>query len=204
MPQYFLEQAGLDISQDFKGDEGFSSNHDATIKLVEAGTYEVGAVNEQVWLDRVSEGAVDTTKVAVIWRTPPYYDYHWVISPVVDERYGEGFTEKVQAALKALDPAVPEQKKFSICLGPSGLLPPPTPTTPRSKRWAAKLAKSSSGSASRSAAGPGLSPILQLEGVSCQFGAVAALVDCSLSIGAGERVALIGPSVSVRVRCSAC
>lgn len=117
MPQYFLEQAGLDISQDFKGDEGFSSNHDATIKLVEAGTYEVGAVNEQVWLDRVSEGAVDTTKVAVIWRTPPYYDYHWVISPVVDERYGEGFTEKVQAALKALDPAVPEQKEILDLFG---------------------------------------------------------------------------------------
>lgn len=100
-----------------KGDEGFSSNHDATIKLVEAGTYEVGAVNEQVWLDRVSEGAVDTTKVAVIWRTPPYYDYHLVISPVVDERYGEGFTEKVQAALKALDSAVPEQKEILDLFG---------------------------------------------------------------------------------------
>ncbi|PZO42596.1 MAG: ABC transporter ATP-binding protein [Shackletoniella antarctica] len=37
-------------------------------------------------------------------------------------------------------------------------------------------------------------PIFQLEGVSCRFGAVAALTDCSLSIGPGERVALIGPS----------
>ncbi|WP_244901907.1 phosphonate ABC transporter ATP-binding protein [Phormidium tenue] len=37
-------------------------------------------------------------------------------------------------------------------------------------------------------------PIFQLEGVSCRFGAVAALTDCSLSILPGERVALIGPS----------
>ncbi len=37
-------------------------------------------------------------------------------------------------------------------------------------------------------------PILQLEGVSCRFGAVAALTDCSLAIASGERVALIGPS----------
>ncbi|MBE9156354.1 putative selenate ABC transporter substrate-binding protein [Nodosilinea sp. LEGE 06152] len=117
MPQYFMEEAGIDIAQDFKGEVGFSGNHDTTIKLVEAGTYEVGALNEQVWRDRVSEGAVDTSKVAVIWRTPPYYDYHWVISPEVDERYGEGFAEKVQAALMALDPAVPEQKEILDLFG---------------------------------------------------------------------------------------
>ncbi len=117
MPQYFMEEAGIDITKDFKGEVGFSGNHDTTIKLVEAGTYEVGALNEQVWLDRVSEGAVDTSKVNVIWRTPPYYDYHWVISPAVDERYGEGFAEKVQAALMALDPAVPEQKEILDLFG---------------------------------------------------------------------------------------
>jgi phosphonate transport system ATP-binding protein len=36
--------------------------------------------------------------------------------------------------------------------------------------------------------------VFQLEQVSCRFGAVAALSDCSLSILPGERVALIGPS----------
>ncbi|MBD1876048.1 putative selenate ABC transporter substrate-binding protein [Nodosilinea sp. FACHB-131] len=117
MPQHFMEEAGLDTAQDFKGEVGFSGNHDTTIKLVEAGTYEVGALNEQVWLDRVAEGAVDTTKVAVIWRTPSYYDYHWVISPEVDERYGDGFANKVQAALMALDPAVPEHKEILDLFG---------------------------------------------------------------------------------------
>ncbi|WP_017297352.1 putative selenate ABC transporter substrate-binding protein [Nodosilinea nodulosa] len=117
MPQYFMEEAGLDTAKDFKGEVGFSGNHDTTIKLVEAGTYEVGALNEQVWRDRVAEGAVDTAKVNVIWRTPAYYDYHWVINPAVDERYGDGFTEKVQAALLALDPAVPEQKEILDLFG---------------------------------------------------------------------------------------
>ncbi len=36
--------------------------------------------------------------------------------------------------------------------------------------------------------------MFQLEGVSCRFGAVTALSDCSLAIAPGERVALIGPS----------
>jgi phosphonate transport system substrate-binding protein len=117
MPQYFLEQAGVDIEQDLKGEVGFSGNHDATIKLVEAGTYEVGALNEQVWEERLSQGEIDESKVTLIWRTPPYFNYHWVISPAVDERYGEGFADQVQAALMALDPAVPEQKEILDLFG---------------------------------------------------------------------------------------
>lgn len=123
MPQHFLQQAGVNPDQDFKGEVGFSGNHDTTIKLVEAGTYEVGALNERVWLDRVADGSVDASKVQVIWRTPPYYDYHWVISPAVDERYGAGFTEKVQAALIGLDPAVPEQMEILELFGAAAFIP---------------------------------------------------------------------------------
>ena len=48
MPQYFMEQGGLAID-DLKGKPGFSGSHDATIEAVAAGSFEVGAVNEQVW-----------------------------------------------------------------------------------------------------------------------------------------------------------
>ncbi|NEP15893.1 MAG: putative selenate ABC transporter substrate-binding protein [Leptolyngbya sp. SIO4C1] len=116
MPQYFLQQAGVELS-DFRGEVGFSGNHDATIKLVEAGTYEIGALNQQVWEDRLAEGAIDTNKVSVIWQTPAYYDYHWVVNPAVETRYGEGFVEEVQAALLALDPAVPEEKAILDLFG---------------------------------------------------------------------------------------
>ncbi|PZO42595.1 MAG: putative selenate ABC transporter substrate-binding protein [Leptolyngbya sp.] len=117
MPQAYLEQAGVDIENDFRGEVGFSGNHDAILKLVEAGTYEVGVLNEQVWIDRLAAGAVDTDKVVQIWRTPPYYNYHWVIGPEVDQRYGEGFSDRVQAALMALDPAVPEHKEILDLFG---------------------------------------------------------------------------------------
>jgi phosphonate transport system substrate-binding protein len=116
MPQYYLQQAGVNLA-DFKGEAGFSGNHDATIKLVEAGTYEAGALNEQVWNDRVAGGAVDQTKVKVIWQTPAYYDYHWVINPAVTARYGDGFIERVQAALLKLDPNVPAQKEILELFG---------------------------------------------------------------------------------------
>lgn len=118
MPQYFLQQAGVK-PEDFKGQVGFSQSHDATIKLVEAGTYEAGALNEQVWKSRLADGDVDLNKVEVVWRTPAYFDYHWVINPAVKERYGADFVEKVQAALLKLDPKVPEQKEILELFGAS-------------------------------------------------------------------------------------
>ena len=35
----------------------------------------------------------------IIWKTPPYPDYNWTIRGDVDARFGEGFTDRVQAAL---------------------------------------------------------------------------------------------------------
>lgn len=111
MPQYFLQQGNVKL-EDFKGEPGFSGDHDKTIKLVESGTYEVGALNEKVWQERVENKDVDLSKVDVIWRTPAYYDYHWVIHPQVKEEYGEEFVQKVQDSFLQLDPKVPEEKEI--------------------------------------------------------------------------------------------
>ena len=122
MPQYFLQQAGLKLN-DFKGEVGFSGDHDKTIKLVEAGTYDAGAVNEQVWLKRVKSKEVDLNKVEAIWRTPAYYDYHWLINPQVKQRYGQDFVKKVQDAFLKLDPSVPEQKEILELLEANKFIP---------------------------------------------------------------------------------
>jgi phosphonate transport system substrate-binding protein len=51
---------------------------------------------------------VDLERVQEIWRTPPYHDYHWVMRPDVQERFGEAFPQQVTEALLALDAANPE------------------------------------------------------------------------------------------------
>jgi len=122
MPQYFLQEAGVKLS-DFKGKVGFSSSHDATIQLVEAGSYDVGALNEQVWQSRVEAGDVDPNRVQVIWRSPAYYDYHWVIHPEVTDRYGSDFPWRVQSALMDLDASNPEQKEILDLLGAAKFIP---------------------------------------------------------------------------------
>jgi len=97
MPQHFLKQGGVTLN-DLKGEAGFSGSHDKTVDLVEAGTYEVGAVNEQVWKRRIAQKKVDLSKVYQIWQTPAYHDYHWVINLDTEKRFGAEFSTKVQQA----------------------------------------------------------------------------------------------------------
>jgi phosphonate transport system substrate-binding protein len=111
MPQYYLGQAGVELSE-FKGEAGFSGSHNTTIELVEAGTYEAGSLNEQVWLSSVESGDVDLERVQVIWRTPAFYDYHWVIRPDVVERYGDDFITRVSQAFTQLDIDNPDHKEI--------------------------------------------------------------------------------------------
>ncbi len=102
MPQYYIEKnMGDKVDNVFKR-VGFSGNHSKTIALVQSGAYEVGAVNFKVWEKEVEEGKVDTSKVSLIWKTPAYPDYQWTIRGDVDKEFGEGFSNKVKAALIGL------------------------------------------------------------------------------------------------------
>lgn len=107
MPQAFLNQAGLTLD-DFEGEPGFSGAHDKTLELVEAGSYEAGALNSQVWYSRVEAGEVDLNQVQLILETPTYHDYHWVIRPDLGERYGNDFVQKVTDAFLNLDAGNPD------------------------------------------------------------------------------------------------
>jgi phosphonate transport system substrate-binding protein len=111
MPQYYLGEAGVELSE-FKGEAGFSGSHNTTIELVEAGSFEAGVLNEQVWLSSVESGEVDLDRVQVIWRTPAYYDYHWVIRPDVVERYDEEFVDLVTQSFTQLEINNPDHKEI--------------------------------------------------------------------------------------------
>jgi phosphonate transport system substrate-binding protein len=104
MPQSFLGDAGVALD-DLNGEPGFSGSHDATIELVEAGTFEVGALNSQVWRARSEAGEVDLDRVQVVFETPTYYDYHWVARPEL----GDELKADVVAALTSLDPELPDE-----------------------------------------------------------------------------------------------
>ena len=103
MPEYYIrEHFGKPPREVFER-VGFSGSHSRTAALVAAGTYQVGALNFQVWKKEVEQGKVDAANVQVIWETPPYPDYQWTIRGDVDERFGAGFIGRVQDALVSMD-----------------------------------------------------------------------------------------------------
>jgi phosphonate transport system substrate-binding protein len=110
MPQYFLEEAGVKLKDFAGGAPGFSGSHDATIALVQSGAYDAGAVNEQVWRSSLHNGKANRAKVIAIWKSPGYPDYHWIAQGTLDQRYGKGFTLKLQKAILSWRPSDPQQK----------------------------------------------------------------------------------------------
>ena len=103
MPEHFIRQRFNEGPDEVFRRVGYSGNHTRTISLVESGAYQVGALNFAVWDKMLEEGGIDTDKVRVIWKSPAFPNYQWTIRGDVDERFGEGFKDRVQEALLNMD-----------------------------------------------------------------------------------------------------
>ena len=104
MPRHFLLEAGIDPEDDFASVPNFSGSHDLTWKLVESGSFDVGALSEAVWERAVREGRVDAGKAREFYTTPAYFNYNWTVQGGLDQVYGPGFTDRLRSALLALNP----------------------------------------------------------------------------------------------------
>jgi phosphonate transport system substrate-binding protein len=100
MPESFLRKAtGLSPAEFFEAPNSYSGSHDKTAKLVESGTYQAGVVNYHRYDELVRTGKLDPDLCRIIWVTPTYPDYNWTAHPVLEQRFGAGFTDRLQKAL---------------------------------------------------------------------------------------------------------
>ena len=77
-PRHFLStEFKIDADKDFAGLPIYSGAHDATVKMVESGKVQSGALNIEVWNRMLAGDKFDKAKVKVIWTTPPFVDYVW-------------------------------------------------------------------------------------------------------------------------------
>lgn len=108
MPEHFIRLNTKMSPEEFFGKQNqYSAGHDQTAKLVEAGTFQAGALNYVTYDSMVKDGKLDPAVCVKIWTTPEYADYNFTAHPILDERYGKGFTEKLQKAIVGItDPAV--------------------------------------------------------------------------------------------------
>ena len=110
MPQYFLNNAGVELT-DFKGKiVGFSGSHDATIALVNSGAYDAGVLNKQVWDRNVKRNPKRIKNATIFFITPSYVDYHWLAQGDLDQRFRKGFTRDLKAVIINLNPKNKDQK----------------------------------------------------------------------------------------------
>lgn len=100
MPSHFImENTGKAPLEFFKNKPGFSGAHDRTAMQVQDGTFQAGALNYRTYEKLVAEGRLDPEKCVKIWETPPYVDYNMTAHPSLEETFGEGFLDKLQAVL---------------------------------------------------------------------------------------------------------
>jgi phosphonate transport system substrate-binding protein len=106
-PRYFLStQFKIDADKDFAGAPIYSGAHDATVKMVESGKVQSGALNIEVWNRMVAAEKFDKSKVKVIWTTPPFVDYVWTARKDMPAATVKKFAD----AMLSLDASKPQDK----------------------------------------------------------------------------------------------
>jgi phosphonate transport system substrate-binding protein len=107
MPRhYLLSLLKIDPEKDFATLPVYSGAHDATVKLVESGKIQGGALNIEVWNRMLAESKFDATKIKLVWTSPEYVDYVWAVRKGVEPK----LAAKFKKAFLNLDPNVPEEK----------------------------------------------------------------------------------------------
>lgn len=120
MPRHFLiTEYKIDPDKDLNGAPVYSGAHDATVKLVESGKVQAGALDGQVWERMTREKQYDPAKVKVIWTTPPFKDYLWTARKDFDPALREAFTK----AFLELDINNPEHKPVLEIQGATKFVP---------------------------------------------------------------------------------
>ena len=110
MPQYFLNLAGVKLT-DFKSQTvGFSGSHDATIALVNSGAYDAGVLNKQVWDRNMKKNPTRVKNATIFFITPSYVDYHWLAQGNLDKKFRNGFTKDLREVILNLNPKIKNQK----------------------------------------------------------------------------------------------
>ncbi len=118
MPEYFIRAETSLAPQEFFAEVGFSGAHDKTAELVNAGAFEVGAINYLTYEQLLAEGRIDADTCRIVWTTPEYADYNWSVHPRVETDFGSGTVDAIQAALLELS----EPQLLAALQRPEGLV----------------------------------------------------------------------------------
>lgn len=95
IPYLEMKRAGLNPDADFQS--RYSGEHSATVKLVEMGIVDAGAVDEKVFEAMIKDGRADRSRLRVIHTSQPFVDYVYVARRGVSDSEREKFASALLA-----------------------------------------------------------------------------------------------------------
>jgi phosphonate transport system substrate-binding protein len=99
-----LKKAGINADDDMQ--IRYTGSHAATVKAVEGGAADAGALDETVYRSMISEGKVDGSKVRIFVTSPPFVDYVWVARKDVGASQRAGFAKAFLSLKGGKDDAI--------------------------------------------------------------------------------------------------
>lgn len=106
MARSMLGREGIEPERYFAS-VGFSGTHDATMRLVQSGQVEAGAVNSSVFFKAQAAGDPVARGLRVLWQSPPFADYVWSVRRTLPVEV----RERLKNAFLDLNRSVPEQRQ---------------------------------------------------------------------------------------------
>lgn len=91
IPYRELKKAGVNADKDLKF--RYTGSHTATLKAVETGASDAGALDETVYKSMTADGSVNASKVRVFHTSEPFVDYVWVAGKSVGGADREKFAQ---------------------------------------------------------------------------------------------------------------
>lgn len=104
IPYQELKKAGVDVDHGLQF--RYTGSHAATLKAVEAGAVDAGALDETVYKSMTTDGKVDPAKVRILYTSHPFVDYVWVARKNMDQKRREAFAQAFLALKKGKDDAI--------------------------------------------------------------------------------------------------
>ena len=89
IPYRELKKAGVDADRDLKF--RYTGSHPATLKAVETGASDAGALDETVYKTMTGDGTANASKVRVFHTSEPFVDYVWVARKEVNPAHRDKF-----------------------------------------------------------------------------------------------------------------
>ena len=104
IPYQELRKAGVDVDHHLQF--RYTGSHAATLKAVEAGAADAGALDETVYKAMISDRKVDPGKLRVLYTSPPFVDYVWVARKDIDAKRRESFANAFLSLKEGKDDAI--------------------------------------------------------------------------------------------------